>query len=259
MTILFLGDVVGKPGREALLKALPSFKNEKNVDLCIANGENSAEGNGVSKESAEQLFSAGVDVITGGNHTFRKSAVYNYLNENDFIIRPANWSANAPGKGFCIYDAGKYTAAIINLAGAAYIEHTDNPFTKIDEILNSLSSFNGIKILDFHAESTAEKRSMAEYVKGKMTLVAGTHTHVQTADEKILEGGTAFITDVGMCGPVDSCLGIETTAAIQILKTGLPTRFNVVEKGKMEICGVIVNADEKTGRAESIERIRIII
>lgn len=259
MTILFLGDVIGKPGRNVLVQALPSFKKLKNVDLCIANGENSADGNGITEESANQLFSAGVDVITGGNHSFRKSTVYDFLNENEFVLRPANYSKGAPGRGMCIYDAGKYRVAIINLAGAAYMEHTDNPFVAADELLAGLESFNGIKIIDFHAEATAEKRALAEYLKGRVALVAGTHTHVQTADETVLSGGTAFITDVGMCGPVDSCLGIQPAEAIQKLKTGLPTKFNVVEDGEVKICGIIVEADPKTGKAESIERIQIVV
>ena len=257
MNVLFLGDVVGKPGREAVAAKLPAFKRFQAIDFCVANGENSADGDGITAASAEELFSAGVDVLTGGNHSFKRREAYDFLNEAPYVLRPANYSPDAPGKGVCVFDMGSRAAAVINLAGASYMDPCDNPFRAADKLLASLDPFAKTVIVDFHAETTGEKRALAEYLDGRVSAVVGTHTHVQTADERVLAGGTAFITDAGMCGPVDSVLGVKKEQAIELMLNRIPVRFSVAE-GETVISGVIIRVDDKTGRAESIERIQII-
>ena len=258
MNILFLGDVVGKPGREAVAAKLPAFRRFQAIDLCIANGENSADGNGVTADSAEELFAAGVDVLTGGNHTFRRREAYDYIAQAPYLIRPANVSPAAPGKGVCVYDMGSCAVAVMNLVGASYMDPCDNPFRKADELLAALDPFVKTVVVDFHAETTGEKRALAEYLAGRVSAVIGTHTHVQTADERVLEGGTAFITDAGMCGPTDSVLGVKKELAIGFMLDRMPTRFAVAD-GETALGGVIIRVDGRNGRAESIERIQITV
>lgn len=257
MNVLFLGDVVGKPGREAVAAKLPAFKRFQAIDFCVANGENSADGDGITAASAEELFSAGVDVVTGGNHSFKRREAYDYLNEAPYVLRPANYSPDAPGKGVCVFDMGSRAVAVINLAGASFMDPCDNPFRTADKLLASLDQFVKTVIVDFHAETTGEKRALAEYLAGRVSAVIGTHTHVQTADERVLEGGTAFITDAGMCGPVDSVLGVKKEQAIELMLNRIPVRFSVAD-GETVISGVVIRVDDKTGRAEAIERIQII-
>lgn len=257
MNVLFLGDVVGKPGREALAAKLPAFKRFQGIDLCVVNGENSADGDGITEASAEALFAAGADVVTGGNHSFKRREVYDYISEAPYVLRPANYSPSAPGKGICVFDMGSHAAAVINLAGASFMDPCDNPFRTADKLLGELDPFVKTVIVDFHAEATGEKRALAEYLDGRVSAVIGTHTHVQTADERILAGGTAFITDAGMCGPTDSVLGVKKELAVNFMLERMPTRFAVAE-GETAINGVVIRIDAKTGRAEAIERIQII-
>ena len=255
MNILLIGDIVGAQGCDFLRAKLSAFKRFKNIDLVIANGENAAPGNGITSSAAEHIFSSGVDFITTGNHAFRRSEVYHFLDEREDIIRPANVSSACPGKGIGVIDMGRVRVGVINLLGRAYINGSDNPFSCVDRLLGELEDCK-IKILDIHAEATAEKLAMGFYLDGKVTAVVGTHTHVQTADEKILPGGTAYITDLGMTGPELSVLGVRPEASISWLKTGLPTRFEISDDPCM-MCGCIIEADEKTGKALSIERICI--
>lgn len=256
MTVLFIGDVIGKPGREALLKKLPSFKRFKGVDLCIANGENSGDGDGVTADSAQELFAAGVDVITGGNHSFKHREAYEFLNNADSVLRPANYSNSAPGKGICVYDMGMRAVAVLNLAGSAFMDPCEHPMLIADKLIASLDPFVKAVIVDFHAEATAEKRVLAEYLNGRVSAVIGTHTHVQTADETVLSGGTAFITDVGMCGPVDSVIGVKKELAVEKMLTRMPTRFCVAD-GEVRIDAVLIKINDKTGKAEGIERVQL--
>ncbi len=255
MRLLFIGDVVGEGGCNFLLKKLPSFKRENNIDVCMANGENSAQGNGVTPHSCEELFSAGVDFITLGNHAFKRPEIADYLDGDVPVIRPYNYPAGAPGRGVGIIDKGRYRVAVINLCGTVYSEPLGNPFSEIE---NALKETDGIKtvILDFHAEATAEKRAMGFYLDGRITALAGTHTHVQTADNQILPEGTAYITDVGMTGPVQSVLGVTPELAIRKMKTNLPVRFTNPE-GKYMINGCIFDIDEKSGKALKTERVDI--
>lgn len=253
MKILALGDVVGNGGCDILRKLLPELKRREKIDFCIANGENSAVGNGILPFSAEHLFSSGVDFITGGNHTFRRNEIYTFLDENDRIIRPYNIHPSSPGTGFGIVDMGRYRIGIINLSGKSFMSGTENPFDALDKALENIKECK-IKIVDFHAEATGEKRALGFYADGRVSAFFGTHTHVQTNDAHILPEGTGYITDLGMCGPVNSVLGVEPEIIIKALKTGLPQRFKNSEN-PCRIEGCIFEIDEKSGKALSVKNI----
>lgn len=254
MIILAIGDVVGKAGCEFLREALPSFRRYKGIDLVAANGENSASGNGLTPESAKHLFDSGVDVITSGNHIYRRRECYDFLDGRTDIIRPANFYAGAPGRGYTIIDKGSVRVGVINLAGMAYMDqYSENPFLTVEKVLKELDDCR-IKIVDFHAEATAEKRALGFYLDGRVSAVFGTHTHVQTADEQILENGTGYMTDLGMTGPVDSVLGVKPEISINWLKTGMPARFDNAS-GDCMLNGCIFEIDNKTGKTLSVERV----
>lgn len=253
MRVLCIGDVVGTVGCEFLRKTLPKFKKLKSIDFVICNGENSADGNGILPVSASHLFTSGVDVITLGNHAFQRKEIYNFLDEEEAIIRPYNFpSPSTPGKGFCTIDLGRTSVSVINLMGQEYIDaRVDNPFYAVDEILKNIDS--KIIFVDLHAEATSEKKAMGFYLDGRVSAVFGTHTHVQTADECILEKGTGYITDLGMTGPVDSVIGVKKDIIINRLKTKLPERFEYANGECMMDC-VIFDVDDKTGKTISVER-----
>lgn len=252
--LLFIGDVVGKAGCSFLQAKLSVIKRQYGIDLTVVNGENSAQGNGITKFSADMIINAGADIITTGNHAFRRREALDIYNE-DYIIRPANFpDGGVPGKGICILDMGAYFVAVVNLMGTVYMDPLDNPFTKMDEILKELPTPN--IFVDFHAEATSEKKAMGHYLTGKVTGVFGTHTHVQTADERILGGHTAYITDAGMTGPENSCLGVEIKPAVDRLRFRTPVRFKEAE-GECFICGIVVEFDEKSGKSYKIERLII--
>jgi len=251
--ILFIGDVVGKAGCDFLLKKLPLIKRQYAVDIAVVNGENSAQGNGITKLSADMIFNAGADIITTGNHAFKRREAYE-IYDNDCIIRPANYPDGAPGKGICVLDMGAYSVAVINLSGTVYLDPLDNPFTVIDNMLEEVDTPN--IFVDFHAEATSEKKAMGFHLEGRVSGVFGTHTHVPTADEAIIGGHTAYITDLGMTGPERSMLGVEIKPAVDRLRFRLPTRFSEAE-GDCFLCGVVVDFDEKTGKSHKIERLII--
>lgn len=255
MHILCIGDVVGENGCRYLRKILPNLKRVNAVDVCIANGENSAKGNGITPYSADFLLSSGVDAITSGNHVFRRPEIYDYFSDNKPLIRPANYRDTAPGKGYVILDKGFVQIAVINVLGTVYMENLYNPFDTVDELLqNEEISSCKIKLLDFHAEATSEKRAMGYYVDGRITAIFGTHTHVPTADACLLPKGTAYITDLGMTGPTESVLGVEINKVIEKFRTNMPVRFgNPDTECKLE--GIILDVDQKTGLAVSIEQI----
>lgn len=256
MNILAIGDVVGTNGCEFLRKNLPAFKKLKNIDVCIVNGENSAQGNGILPQSANHLLDSGADLITTGNHALRRFEIYDKFDEEGFpLIRPANFYRTAPGKGYYIIDKGFIQIAVINLIGVAYLENNDNPFDCIDRILEEVKDCR-IKILDFHAEATGEKRAMGFYLDGGISAMFGTHTHVQTADEQILPNGTGYITDIGMTGPIQSVLGVTPELAIEKMKTNLPVRFENPD-GECKMEGCIFEIDNKTGKTVSVERVSI--
>ncbi len=255
MKILFIGDVVGKRGCEALQKELPSLKRELSVDIVIVNGENSAEGNGITAHSAGMIFEAGADVITTGNHCFRQKGIEEELERNERIIRPANYDDEVYGKGVCELDCGAYSVCVINLLGTTYLQPLENPFRCADKLLEQNSS--RIVIVDFHAEATSEKRAMGYYLAGRTTAVLGTHTHVTTADEQIIDG-TGYITDVGMTGPKESILGVDKDIIIERFLTYYPKR-HVFAGGDIELNGVLLDIDHKSGKCTGIERVRRIV
>lgn len=256
MRILLIGDIVSSQGCEYLRKMLPALKKEYKADVVIVNGENSAVGNGITPHSAKYIFDSGVDVITLGNHSLRRREIYDYLEETEFIIRPANYHASAPGRGVCIVDKGYTRLGVINLQGVIYLENNINPFETADREIRALHD-EGIKniIIDFHAEASSEKRGLGFYTDGRVSVVAGTHTHVQTSDEQILPNGTGYITDLGMTGPYYSVLGVEPQCAIEKMKTNLPVRFTT-QDGPCTMEGCFAEIDDKTGKAIKIERFR---
>lgn len=252
--LLFIGDVVGEAGCGFLQSKLRDIKRKYDIDITVVNGENSAQGNGITPRSADMIIKAGADVITTGNHAFRRRESLEIYNE-DYIIRPANYpEGGCVGKGVCILDMGAYSVAVINLMGTVGLDPLDNPFTKIEQILDEIDIKN--IFLDFHAEATSEKKAMGFFLDGKVTGVFGTHTHVQTADECILRNGTAYITDAGMTGPEYSCLGVEIKPALDRLRFRMPVRFRESEE-KCFLCGVVVTFDEKSGKSHKIERLNI--
>lgn len=254
--ILMIGDVVSAVGTEKLTAVLPRLKKEYAADVTVVNGENAAVGNGLTRQAAEQIFSAGADCITGGNHTFRRREFYEYLDASEFCLRPENYGESAPGRGICIVDKGSVRVGVVNLLGTVFMEPLENPFDCMDRALEALRGEVHFTVVDFHAEATAEKRTMGFYLDGKVAAVAGTHTHVQTADEQILPCGTAYITDLGMTGPVQSVLGVEPSLAIEKMRTHLPVRFQNPD-GECLLQGVCIDIDKTTGKAVHIERISV--
>ena len=252
--LLFIGDVVGKTGCDFLASKLSGLKKQYNIDVTVVNGENSSQGNGITEESADSIIRAGADIITTGNHAFRhRDSMHIY--ERDFIIRPANYpEGGCVGKGVCTLDMGAWSITVINLMGTAFMDALDNPFTKIDEILENTDSKN--ILVDFHAEATSEKKAMGHYLTDRVTAVVGTHTHVQTSDEIILGGGTAYITDAGMTGPEISCLGADIGPVINTYRFHMPERFTP-SANPCFLCGVVIAFDEKTGKSHKIDRIII--
>ena len=254
MNILVIGDVVSDKGCEFLRAKLPGLKKLKSIDYCIANGENSAVGNGVTPHSAEYLFDSGVDFITLGNHAFRRHEVYEYLDSCGRIIRPANFHSSCPGKGYAKVDLGYAEMLIINLMGRVYMDDCGNPFDCVDEILSKEKC--RITLVDFHGEATAEKKAMGYYLDGRVSAVFGTHTHVMTADAEILPKGTGYITDLGMTGPVNSVLGVKPEISIGKIKTGMPARFDTAD-GECMINGCIYEKEKNTGLCTGTEPLNI--
>ena len=254
MRILFIGDVVSGPGTTFLLDNLWNIRKECCADVVIANGENSADGNGILPFSADRLFSAGVDIITGGNHSFRRREIYSYIDEQEYLLRPVNYPTDVPGCGYCIYTTDRGDkVAVISMLGTYMLDAFECPFKTADRLIEKISEQTKNIIIDFHAEATSEKRAFAEYVAGRVSAVVGTHTHVQTADEKILSDYTGFITDVGMTGVIDSILGVKKEDVIYRFTTKMPTRFNAAT-GDCEMNGVLIDIDAKTGKCTNIER-----
>ena len=251
LRILCIGDVVGDAGRRFLKQRLSSFKRQEKIDLVICNGENSAHSNGITKNSADALFAYGVDVITLGNHSFRRKEIFPYLENHPYIVRPLNFpSSQTPGKGYCIVDMGYTTVAVVNLMGQEGIgAGVDNPFLWADRALKEIDA--KVIMVDFHAEATSEKRAMGFYLDGRVSAVFGTHTHVLTADAEILSGGTGYITDIGMTGPIDSVLGVKKDIILRRFITKLPEKFEF-DEGESKLDCAIFEIDEKTGRCIAV-------
>ena len=260
MRILILGDVMGRPGRRAVRELVPSLIEKEKIDLAIANAENAAGGMGVDIKSAGELFSAGLHVLTSGNHIWKKKEIYPYLNEQVRLLRPANYPDGAPGLGWHAWENQHgQKALIINLQGRVFMpNHVDDPFRCVDALLKEHGRHSPVIIVDMHAETTSEKNAMGWYLDGRVSAVYGTHTHIQTADERILPGGTAFITDLGMCGPLDSVIGMEKDVVINGFISQLPRKFEVAQ-GNVVVQGVIVDVDSQSGKAQAIRRLRVLI
>lgn len=256
MKILMIGDVIGKSGIEFVKKHLKSLKKLNGIDFCIANGENCAVGNGITRGCANSLIDAGVDVITLGNHAFNKAEVLGLFDDDYPIVRPSNYPAGTPGQGYILADCGQYTVGVVNALGRVNLKSLDCPFRSIDGIVEKIKDKANVIIVDFHAEATSEKIAMGYYLDGRVSAVVGTHTHVQTADERVLPGGTAYITDVGMTGPTDSVIGVKKEIIVKWFLTQMHHRFEVSEN-PVFLSGVMVTVDEGTGKAYSVERINI--
>ena len=256
MNILVIGDVVSAKGCEFLRSVLPTFKKVKGIDFCIANGENSAVGNGITPFSAQFLFDSGVDFLTTGNHVYRRKEVFDFLDDSESVIRPYNFSSANPGKGYQVVDTGFYKIGILNLMGTMFMESLENPFVAADRAIEKIRKETNIIIVDFHAEATSEKQALAYYLDGRVSAFFGTHTHVLTNDDRILSGGTGYISDAGMCGVIDSVLGVEKDIVINKFINNMPARFDHA-KGRCMINGCIFTIDEKSGKCLSTEIVRL--
>jgi hypothetical protein len=255
MRILFIGDIVGRPGRIALKRWLPKLRRELSIDIVVVNAENAAGGLGVTPEILDELFQQGVQAVTLGNHTWRKkaliAAIDNYVN----VLRPLNFPKGSPGRGSAVIplDDGR-KLGLVNAIGRIYMEPCDCPFEKTEEAVEELRKETHTILVDMHAEATSEKSALGWFLDGRCTAVVGTHTHVQTADERVLPGGTAYISDVGMTGPRDSVIGVEREIVIYKFRTGLPASFDVAKEPAM-VNGVVIESSDETGKAVSIERV----
>jgi len=260
--ILFIGDITGRIGRETVKNILPDLKKEKEIDLVIANGENLAHGIGVTENTVAEMLEVGVDVFTSGNHIWDKKDYQLVLDKYpDQLIRPLNYPGNTPGKGYLVKEVNGEKVLIFNLIGRVFFpDDYDDPFHKADEVLKELSHEKlGAIILDFHAEATSEKNALGFYLDGKISAAIGTHTHIETEDYKILPEGTAYVTDVGMCGPVDSVLGVKKEIIIEKFLTQLPQKFEVQDEGDGLFNAIYLEIDPKTKKTKKIEKIRKII
>ncbi|MCD6320079.1 MAG: TIGR00282 family metallophosphoesterase [Candidatus Desulfofervidaceae bacterium] len=256
VNLLFIGDIVGKPGRRTVYKLLPTLHEKYRLDCVIANGENAAGGLGITPKIADELFKNGIDVITSGNHVWHKKEIIPYLDTTDRLLRPANYPSGVPGKGYTVFSLNSgLKLGVLNLEGRVFMKNLDCPFCKAEVVLKELKQITPIVVVDFHAEATSEKIAMGWFLDGKVSAVLGTHTHVQTSDETILPQGTAYITDVGMTGPVYSIIGMEKEAALNGFLTQLPQRFKPA-KGPTSLQGVVVTINSLSGKAVRITRIR---
>ncbi|MGY0691632.1 TIGR00282 family metallophosphoesterase [Virgibacillus sp. FSP13] len=257
MKILFIGDVVGSPGRDMVQEYLPKLKEKYRPHMTIVNGENAASGKGITEKIYKQFLEWGAQVITMGNHTWDKKDIFEFIDDAKYMVRPANFPEDTPGKGLVFYNLNGTEIAVINMQGRTFLPPLDDPFRKIDKLIAEAQKRTNIIFLDFHAEATSEKQAMGWYVDGRVSAVVGTHTHTQTADDRILPQGTAYITDVGMTGPYDAILGTERQAVLNKFLTNLPVRFEVDKKGRTQLNGFLVTINDKTGLASNVERILI--
>lgn len=257
MKILFIGDIVGSPGREMLATYLPKLKEKYHPQVTIVNGENAASGKGITEKIYKQFLQLGVQVVTMGNHTWNKKEIIDFIDDAEYLIRPANFPENNPGKGIVYLNVNHITVAVINLQGRTFLDSHDDPFQIAEQLIQKAKRKTNIIFIDFHAEATSEKQAFGWYVDGKVSAVVGTHTHTQTADERILPGGTAYITDAGMTGPYDGILGVEKESVINRFLTNMPVRFEVDTKGRNQLNGCIITIDSTSGKATEIKRIII--
>lgn len=257
MKILFIGDVVGSPGREMVKEYLPKLKEKYRPNVTIINGENAAAGKGITEKIYKEFLSWGAQVVTLGNHAWNKREIFDFIDDAKYLIRPANFPTGNPGVGLTFININGIEVAVINLQGRTFMQMIDDPFLKADELIAEAQKRTKVIFIDFHAEATSEKQAFAWYVDGRVSAVVGTHTHTQTADERILPDGTGYITDVGMTGPYDGILGVERETIIKRFITNLPGRFEVVKNTRTQLNGFVVTIDENTGKATKVERILI--
>src|SRR5712692_10884179 len=256
LTILCVGDVFGEPGRRAVQVLLPKLRKQHDVDLAIVNVENSAGGFGVTPQMARAFLEQGVDVMTSGNHIWDKKEIVEHIAKDNLLLRPANFPVGTPGVGHVTVKAGPHKVAVLNLMGRVFMLPIDCPFQKADELVPELRKDTPIIIVDMHAEATSESQAMGWHLEGRVSAVVGTHRHVQTADERVLPKGTAYITDLGLTGPTDSVIGVEPAIALQRFLTQMPNRFEPA-RGPAALCGAVIRIDPETGRGLSIERVRV--
>ncbi|GEO24885.1 metallophosphoesterase [Alicyclobacillus acidoterrestris] len=253
MKILFIGDIVGEPGRRYVGEILDQMLPEMQPDLVVANAENATRGRGLSRQSAEELYDAGVEILTMGNHTWDQRQIFEFIDDDMRIVRPANYPQGTPGRGFTVVRVGKHEVLIINVMGRTFLSTLDCPFEAVDKILADHPQIRHV-LVDMHAEVTSEKLGMGWAFAGKVSAVLGTHTHVPTADARILPGGTAYISDVGMVGPHDGILGMKREQVIRRMRTQLPTKFEVAD-GPRQFCAVLLELDDESGKALRIEQV----
>ena len=246
---------MGSPGRDTLKRCVPLIRDQHNVHAAIANGENAAGGFGLTAQTADEMFGTGIDFITSGNHIFDKRDFKSYLDGTDRVIRPANYPPTVPGRGYGTFTVDGVTVGVLNLMGRTFMPPVDDPFRCADAIVDDLRALTPVVIVDVHAEATSEKVAISRFLDGRTSAIYGTHTHVQTADEQILPGGTAYITDVGMTGPTEGVIGMEQGAVLDRFLTGMSERFNVQKSGTKQFCGAVVSIDRTTGKATDIKRI----
>jgi len=256
VTVLCVGDVFGESGRRAIAALLPKLKKQHEVDLAVVNVENAASGYGVTPPIARAFLEQGVDVMTSGNHIWDKKEIIEYILKENLLLRPANFPAGTPGFGSIVVKAGPHKVAVLNLMGRVFLPSLDCPFRKADEEIARLRQETPLIVVDMHCEATSESQAMGWYLDGRVSAVVGTHRHVQTADERLLPKGTAYITDLGMTGPTDSVIGVEPALALQRFLTQMPNRFEPA-KGPAALHGAIIRIDPETGRGVSIERLRV--
>lgn len=254
--VLCVGDVVGSQGCDFLRQRLSRFKKENAIDFTVVNGENSAVGNGMTPSSCEHILTSGADVITGGNHSFKRREIYDYLENSHCVLRPVNYNSNVWGKGAVIVDKTSYKIGVVSLMGNAYLDSYENAFSKISTVIDEIRQETPIIIIDFHAEATAEKKAMGYFLDGKVSAVAGTHTHIQTSDCQILKNGTGYITDLGMTGPEESVLGVEKEIIIEKFRNGLAPMFKTAETPCF-MQGCIFEIDVKSGRVLTAQSVTV--
>lgn len=256
LKVLMIGDIFGKPGRKAVKELIKTYRSQYDLDFVIANGENAAGGNGITREIANELYDAKIDFITMGNHTWDKKEIFQFIDIDKRIIRPANYPPGTPGRGWAIVPLNNtIKVGVVNLSGRVFLQPLDCPFRVGARIVEEISKETHIIIIDFHGEATSEKIAMGFFMDGKVSAVVGTHTHVQTADERILPYGTGYITDVGMTGPYDSILGVKKDIVIQKFLTQLPARFETAQ-GLAQVNALLIEIDETTGKTTRLERIQ---
>lgn len=258
LKVLFIGDIVGNPGRRAVKEMIGTIRREEKFDFCIANGENSAGGTGITYIVAQELYNAGVDVITLGNHTWSKREVKNFIDSDSRIVRPVNYPKGLPGNGSTVFESSAGKIGVVNVMGRVFMDGIECPFRSVEKEIDYLKSFVKVIIVDMHAEATSEKCALAWFLDGRVSCVLGTHTHVQTADERILPRGTAFISDVGMTGPYEGILGVDRNIIIEKFLTYMPLRFEVA-KGKVQFNAVVLDIDDSSGKTLRIQRISRIL